>query len=48
MKTKKMFIEITSLDEVDDIKIYDVIKKNFPNSFIKIHFVKKVTRSDIE
>lgn len=36
-----------TLEPIDDIRLYDIIKKNIPDSFIKIYNINKVTRSDI-
>jgi polyribonucleotide nucleotidyltransferase len=45
---KKMYIEITTLDKIDDVRIFDILKKNIKESFIRIYSVNKITRSDIK
>lgn len=44
--TKKIFLEIVSLDRVSDNKIFLSLKKNIPDSHIKLHIVKQMTTRD--
>lgn len=46
--TKKLYLEITSIDRVTDDKIYLSLKKNIPDSFIKMYIVKQMTRADVK
>ena len=46
--TKRLFVEITTIkEEIDDIKLYNIIKKNIPISSIKIYSFNKVKMKDL-
>ena len=45
--TKKLFVQITSIDKVTDSLIYHSLKKNLPKSFIKIYKSEELIIGDI-
>lgn len=47
VKRKILFIEIYGLDNISDYDIYNVLHKNYPQSFIKIHSAKNITYKDV-
>jgi len=45
--TKKMFLEITTLQPIKDEQIYEALHKNIDKSYIKIYSVGQVTYKDV-
>lgn len=45
--TKRMFLEITTIEPIDDELIYKVLHKTFDQSFIKIYAIKQITYKDV-
>lgn len=47
VNTKQLFIEITTLEEISDERIYNILHQNLTKSYIKIYSVNKVTYKDV-
>jgi len=45
--TKKFFIELTTLEPIKDNHVFDVIKKNFPKSYLKLIACNEVLLKDL-
>jgi len=45
--TKKYFIEITTLEPIDDDKVFKSLKANFKRSFIKLNVASEKGLRDI-
>ena len=43
MNHKRMFLEMTSLDEITDDALVNALNKSFPRTFIKLFVVKDAT-----
>lgn len=46
-KTKRMYIEITTLDEISYDRIYKILKTNIPKSFIKMFKAEELMKMDV-
>lgn len=45
--TKKVFVEITTLEPISDELIYNALHHNIKSSFIVIHCINKITYRDV-
>jgi len=48
IKTKRMFLDITTIEPVTDELIYKILSSNLPHSFVRIYAVGKLTYGDVK